>query len=117
MSEKELADLLEIIRKNNVKHDITGMLLYRDGNVMQVIEGEQHRLEQLFTNIELDNRHVGIIKMFQKEIPHRDFGEWSMSYRNLSGQKIEGFSDFISSGVFSEQEISRAKKLLLSFRG
>lgn len=117
MSEEELSALLTSIRRSNLEHDITGMLLYQDGNIMQVIEGEQRKIEQLFRNIALDDRHTGIIKLVEEKISHREFSDWSMSYKNISGLKVDGYSDFMSSGSFNEQEISRAKKLLLSFRG
>jgi hypothetical protein len=68
MSEFELRELLTSIRPNNVKHEITGMLIYQDGNIMQVIEGEQHNIDQLYKNIALDNRHTGIIKLLQEKI-------------------------------------------------
>jgi hypothetical protein len=115
MSEEELAGLLKSIQTNNIENEITGMLLYREGNIMQVIEGEKHNIEQLFRRIELDERHTGIIKLVQEEISHRDFADWSMYYKNLSGLQEDGFVDFMSSESFNEQNVSRAKRWLLSF--
>jgi hypothetical protein len=116
MSEQQLSDLLESIRPLNERHSITGMLLYQDGNIMQIIEGEKKSIEQLFRNIQSDHRHTRIIKLIEEPIPSRSFGDWTMSYCNVSPVKIDGFSDFMLSGSFNEKKISTAKKVLLNFR-
>ena len=38
-SKSELVELLNVTRDNNSRLGVTGMLLYRDGNFMQVLEG------------------------------------------------------------------------------
>jgi hypothetical protein len=120
LSEQALSAYLESFRANNHKHGITGLLLYKDGNVMQVIEGEQEAIEQLLNNIKTDGRHSGIIVLVKEEIATREFSEWSMSFRNLSGIKTDGFSEFLSVGLTPGEDaslIGKAKTLLLNFRG
>jgi hypothetical protein len=116
MNEEQLSDLLESIRPLNEKHSITGMLLYQEGNIMQIIEGEKKSITQLFRNIQSDHRHTRIIKLIEEPISSRNFSDWTMSYLNVSPVKIDGFSDFMLSGSFNEKKISTAKKLLLGFR-
>lgn len=112
---------LESFRHNNLKHSITGMLLYNDGNVMQVIEGSQPDVDQLFANIKADDRHTGIIVLSYEVITQRDFGKWAMSFKNISGSVPEDFSHFMSTGKLSKhderQHSSLAMNLLLKFRG
>ncbi|ARN74127.1 BLUF domain-containing protein [Oceanicoccus sagamiensis] len=96
LSEAELKEILIGARTQNEQHDITGMLLYNDGNVMQVIEGEPTAVETLFSNIQQDPRHNGIIVLVKEAIAEREFPDWRMSYQNISGQDVEGFSDFLS---------------------
>ena len=120
MSEEDLFNLLKYSRAENTKHNITGMLLYHDGNIMQVIEGQRHDIDQLLNNIKSDSRHKGIIILIDEPIESRFFSEWSMSYKKISGNKIVGFSDFFSSGWYAEDNTllaGEAIKLLLSFRG
>lgn len=120
IEEDELLKLLKSFRANNKIHNITGVLLYNDGNIMQLMEGSERDILQLFENIQSDRRHTGIIQMVREEISCRDFTKWSMSYQNLTGINVEGFSDFMSFGPFSNESnslVSRAKKLLISFRG
>ncbi len=118
----ELIELLETSRKANVAHGITGMLLYRGGNFIQVIEGENEAVLQLYENIKADPRHRNIILLSQDPINHRQFAEWGMGFRNIdqmTRQELEGFSAFLEddfSPDFFQQNPTRAYILLLSFK-
>ena len=48
----ELQKLLDEGRKKNSKLGVTGMLLYKDGNFMQVLEGEEKVVTKLISTIE-----------------------------------------------------------------
>lgn len=41
LSTEQLDDLLLTCRRNNLARELTGALLYQDGNFIQVLEGEQ----------------------------------------------------------------------------
>jgi hypothetical protein len=53
-SARELLDLLAFARENNGKLAVTGMLLYREGSFMQVLEGRPANVHRLYTRIESD---------------------------------------------------------------
>jgi len=57
-SKTELVELLHVARANNERLGITGMLLYRDGNFMQVLEGEEPVVRDLYARIERDPRQA-----------------------------------------------------------
>lgn len=59
-SERQLKDLLILSRDANKEHGVTGLLLYNDGNFMQVIEGESAEIDQLYLNITNDPTHTGV---------------------------------------------------------
>jgi len=59
-SSTELADLLTVSHQNNLPAGITGMLLYKDGNVMQVLDGEEPAVLELYTRIGRDPRYRGV---------------------------------------------------------
>lgn len=67
------------------------MLLYADGNVMQVLEGEKDALYVLFKHIERDPRHHGIFILADDAIDSRNFETWSMGYRALSQSELKAF--------------------------
>ena len=63
--QSELFELLEICRENNTRLGITGMLLYKDGNFMQLLEGEETPVRRLYEKIGSDSRHRGEITLLQ----------------------------------------------------
>jgi hypothetical protein len=98
MTDQELADLLAVSRENNKKRGITGMLLYRGGDFMQVIEGPAASIEALLKSLARDNRHTGMIILKKTVITERQFTGWQMAFRDLNGAdvtKLEGYSPFM----------------------
>jgi hypothetical protein len=97
-SKEDLLQLLEKSRKNNARNGITGALFYRDGNFLQVIEGEEAAVKTLYKKIKADHDHKGIIKIIEEEIPECEFPDWKMAFYDFSSQLAEvpeGFSDFL----------------------
>jgi hypothetical protein len=62
-SDEEINSLLDISRKNNANNDITGLLLYADGNFLQIIEGEKEAIEMTYQKILNDSIHKNIIEV------------------------------------------------------
>ena len=118
----ELLALLNTARANNVALGLTGMLLYKDGNFMQVLEGEEAPLRQLYRKIEKDRRHAGLIKLLDHPIETRQFPSWSMAFTNLDDvtpASVPGYSEFLNLSFTEpsfQQNPSRAQKLLITFR-
>lgn len=95
-SEADLSDLLETSRENNARLGITGMLLYKDGNFMQVLEGEEETVRALYEKIGTDPRHDGAITLHQSFAQERQFPDWSMGFRNLDSPELRtvpGYSE------------------------
>ncbi len=120
-SREELVSLLTHTRANNERNRLTGMLLYKDGNIMQVLEGERATVERVFGVIEQDPRHKDIIVLVSAEISAREFGEWSMGFRDLQNPEIKllpGYSEFMNKSLVIEEfatNPSAAQRLLRVF--
>jgi hypothetical protein len=122
-SPQDLIELLEKARANNVKLGITGMLLFKNGNFLQALEGEREGVLSLYQKIGKDRRHRRITPLSQETITKRDFPDWSMGFHDLGAAQAappEGFSPFLNTSL-SVHDFSadpgRAKRLLLLFRG
>jgi hypothetical protein len=121
-STSELTALLEKSRRNNTSLGLSGMLLYKDGNFMQVLEGEESAVRQLMTKIKGDPRHKGVIELLQGESEERQFPDWSMGFRDLSTTAVhgtEGYSEFLNTQLTGAEfltEPTRAQRLLLTFK-
>lgn len=121
-SEDELVDLLAVSRHNNARLGITGMLLYKDGNFMQVLEGEEEAVRGLYEKIGSDPRHRGEIALQKGHSEGRHFPGWEMGFRNLDSSEARstpGYSEFLNAPLtgreFSENP-SRSQRLLLTFK-
>jgi hypothetical protein len=122
LSPEELAAILETARFHNTLDGITGMLLYRRGHFLQVLEGTEERLGALLEKLNRDPRHHQMQTLIDVRVPSRAFGAWSMAFQDVSGLKsadLPGYSRFLTDG-FSATECVRypqkALRMLLTFR-
>lgn len=117
----ELSLLLQRAVERNTQVGITGMLLYKDGNFMQLLEGDEQAVNELYQRIAADPRHRGAITLLKGEVPERSFADWSMGFRDLTSgvDGVPGYSSFMNTSLASEAfstQPSAARKLLLMFR-
>ena len=113
LTEDEILDILLVARQNNERLGVTGMLLYRDGNFLQVLEGPASVVDSLIQRIRRDPRHAGFILMSRTYIEERQFQEWSMAFRNMSKDVTskDGYSPFLESD-FDDDETGEQSQLV-----
>jgi hypothetical protein len=118
----ELVELLYKAREKNLRLGITGMLLYKDGNLIQALEGDKSVVLNLYATIKADPRHGWKIILLEEEIEKPVFGNWSMGFRNLSDphvQELPGYTGFMNNTLNFERfkdDPSGALELLELFR-
>jgi len=121
-SKQDLLELLAKSRENNSKLGITGMLLFKNGNFLQVLEGEREKVRDLYHKIGRDPRHGKLIGLFEDSSTGPDFPDWSMGFHDLGSpqtMRIPGSNHLLDSSLTSADfasDPSRAKKLLLLFK-
>jgi hypothetical protein len=71
--------LLAKARVRNDRNKVTGMLLYHSGFFLQVLEGPEAGLIEIFSSIQRDVRHTPSIQ-HRKYIDEREFQSWSMGF-------------------------------------
>jgi hypothetical protein len=122
LKDAELAEILRVSRANNQRDEITGMLLYKDGNFMQVLEGPEGKVSALINKLHHDPRHRGIQQLVQDHVSERQFDQWAMAFHkvDLSAQEDrEAMSNFLDDEVAAaafRSNPGKAYRLLLSFR-
>lgn len=91
----ELDALLEKSRSNNLRDGLSGVLLYRDGDFLQVLEGPADAVRATYQRIGCDPRHSRIMMIDESDIETRSFADWSMGFRRLArDERPAGFIDF-----------------------
>ena len=88
LSEDDLKDVLCHAGEANRALGITGVLVYVDGCVLQMLEGERECVLDLYAKIEMDPRHSGARVLIESDVAERSFPDWSMGFRNASRNDI-----------------------------
>ncbi|WP_159780688.1 BLUF domain-containing protein [Flavobacterium sp. 9AF] len=86
---EEINKILEKSKSNNQSKGITGLLLYSDGNILQIIEGKKQEIKDLFHKISLDSRHRNIIKVFEGKVSNRIYPNWRMAFNSYQKEATE----------------------------
>lgn len=123
MSSTDLVSLLEISRANNLTWGITGILLYKSGNFLQLLEGEEAQVRALAARIARDPRHIAITPLISGFTKERQYPDWTMAFPDLDSEAVRslpGYSPFLNTPLTAEHLEAypwNAYKLLLAFKG
>ncbi len=82
------ADCLAIQRKSSIYNsliDITGLLLFNSRRFVQVLEGREDVVRDLYARISSDPRHHGIVILGEEHVAERQFGQWAMAFDEGNG--------------------------------
>ncbi len=98
------------------------MLLYKNGNFMQALEGEEQAVLNLYAKIFQDERHSGVLTLLQTTIPARQFPNWSMGFRDLNSPEVRslpGYNEFLNvplTGAEFSTDPTYCQRLLTIFK-
>lgn len=95
MSQKSLDEILQKARAYNSAKGITGMLLYRGGVFLQLLEGPQTSVLDLYNRIMGDQRHHQVKTLILQQSLTRIFPDWSMGFRHLESAEVENMKEII----------------------
>ncbi len=118
LSQKDLRDLLDEIAKFNEKKQITGLLLYHQGNFVQIIEGTRDHIQSTFNKIKLDQRHRNVTKLIEREIDERLFPSWRMGFQQISddqANKIPGYLNYMNKKKINDHLSTSPKEIKILF--
>ncbi len=80
--------LLLASRANNSRVGVTGVLLYRDGNFFQYIEGAEPGLSQIWGRITASPLHKDIYRLFYMPVQQRFFSEFHMGFSRVPASEV-----------------------------
>lgn len=117
-NDADLQELLKVSRKNNARLGVTGMLLFHDGIFLQILEGPEQTVKDLYNKIKQDSRHRACRILAAVAVKEKEFGQWSMAYQKPEGSLALGFSRFMND--YLDYDMARmeseAYNLMLKFR-
>jgi hypothetical protein len=122
MGEEDLAALLEQSRARNERNGITGMLLYKNGRFIQLLEGQEESVLKVFDSIRRDERHHDVELLWLRYALYREFPDWTMGFQNvdeLDPETLRGFTPFLDRDIRYENFLENSTDvhaMLLAFR-
>jgi len=109
----DIGQLLASARRRNLAEGVTGMLIYHQGEFVQILEGRKQSVENLYKKfIDTDSRHTRINKEQENPISHRRFNEWSMGF--VGAPEIESQMPSSAMGILMNRLSDEAKSTPLS---
>jgi hypothetical protein len=117
-SSADLQALLRQSRERNRASGITGMLLYKNAQFIQLLEGEADAVHDVFASIRRDPRHTGVVTLVEQPAAERDFSEWYMGFRDLDddAEPPAGFADVFAGGFDKGALLGSGERLVRLLR-
>jgi len=117
----QLGQMLTRFRPRNQAREISGLLLYSGGNIIQNLEGPDNAVDAVYAEICADPRHHGLRVLVREEVAERSFADWAMGFRHFSPEdrdRVEGYSDFLehSTGSDLDEHATASYRMLEMFR-
>lgn len=117
LDDDALEAILHDARRRNTEVGITGILVYRDGRFVQLLEGPADAVDETLDRIRGDRRHQDVVELDRNVTETRWFPDWSMAYEPLSDDSVRDvpwFRDyFTSTDRLSETAASSQTQALL----
>ena len=113
-SSDSLTDIYDISQKNNSESGISGCLLIGSNSYLQLLEGPDLAVENLYSKIEMDSRHKKVKKLFEQHIEEKLFSSWSMKFAPFNN--IEWGNKELDAGKFQNISAAAAVKVFKSIK-
>ncbi|AFY00436.1 BLUF domain-containing protein [Bdellovibrio bacteriovorus] len=105
LSYTDIREILEVSRRNNARLGITGLLIFRDGYFVQLLEGEEAPVRKVLDAIREDDRNYSVKVLIETIGEERLFPDWSMAFHDgdittsSTNHLIELFESVVSSDL------------------
>jgi hypothetical protein len=99
-SQETLDGIMRVSRRNNLRDEITGVLVVSEGSFMQLLEGERLKVGRCLMRIMQDERHRDIQIISTNTVPNRLFPEWSMHRVEVSAIRRAILDRYLIRGEF-----------------
>lgn len=105
MLQAEIEQILAASRRNNVRVDVTGALMFNTGCFAQVLEGPQEAVQDTFERIQCDMRHRKVAVLAFEPTDERRFAQWSMAYVGHETSAQQQFEHLARESGFNAAEL------------
>jgi len=120
-----LSDIISVSRKHNPQSQITGIISYREGQYLQIIEGPYAEVDKLMAKIATDPRHEDLWVFLDGPVEKRSFDSWAVNVFDFVDQNallntfvenhmsvLTGFDDYQKSRIQPFIDIKQSDAVL-----
>lgn len=111
-TEPDFVELLEQARSRNAFLDITGKLLYCEGTFIQLLEGAEDAVKEVYASIVKDKRLIAIKTITTGHAEERYYSNWSMDFKEVGLAEINKLENCAHKDVAAYIKTASAVKLL-----
>jgi hypothetical protein len=79
MNDADLEGIISVSVRNNTRDDLSGILVFHEQRILQVLEGPLDKLDACYARISADPRHMRIRLLANAPAKERMFGKWQMA--------------------------------------
>ncbi len=105
ISYTDIRDILSVSRKNNAQENVTGLLIFREGYFLQLLEGSETAVKKILGQIMMDDRNHSLRVLIEAEGEQRLFEDWQMAFidgdisSNETTELVEFFDTCLNAGA------------------
>ncbi|MFD0941386.1 BLUF domain-containing protein [Pedobacter boryungensis] len=111
-TEQDFDVLLEQARSRNHYLGITGKLLHCEGAFIQLLEGLEVAVKEVYDSIRIDERLVAIKKITEGHCEERYYADWTMEFKDVGIEEINKMENCSHPNVTEYVKTASAVKLL-----
>lgn len=86
INRNDILDILKTATETNSQLDITGGLVYHKTTFLQILEGNEKDIQNIYSKISKDNRPRDVHIFYKRKIAKRSFDQCSMALHSLNDQ-------------------------------
>lgn len=112
----DLENLFQFIVSRNTSLDISGALLHNEGFFLQVLEGLESTISNIFEKIKKDRRHRNILTILDQSIENRIFDNYEATFNILKTKEdIKRLNTYLSKYDFQKKYPNNIQTLIEPF--
>ena len=95
LSSAELGRLVSQSQIYNFSHHVTGVLFYASQQFLQVLEGSQTAVGEVYRHLSHDERHSQLTIIDRASVPTRLFPTWSMGFGEVEARALTRLTNYL----------------------
>ncbi len=78
---EDAESIADVSAQNNERMGVAGLLVYTSSHFLQVLEGDEVRVREIYDRVKRDRRHSRVKTLFEGAVAEGEFGAWAMKVK------------------------------------